>query len=61
MTNPQVDYSSLPPPPSDRAESAGWRVVPGEPPGTLTWWDGNEFVAVAFWAVIIGSMSPTTR
>jgi hypothetical protein len=50
MTNPDVDRSSLPPPPEGLTESVGWDVVPGEPPGTLAWWDGNEFGAVAFWA-----------
>jgi hypothetical protein len=51
MTNPRVEYSLLPPPPSGLTESVGWHVVPDEPPGTLSWWDGNAFVAVAFWAV----------
>lgn len=28
----------------------GWQVVPDEPPGTFAWWDGEQFVAMAFWA-----------
>jgi hypothetical protein len=50
MTNPQVGHSSLQTPPSGRAVSVGWHLVPDEPPGTLAWWDGNGFAAIAFWA-----------
>jgi len=29
----------------------GWRAIPGEPSGTLAWWNGKIYLAVAFWAV----------
>jgi hypothetical protein len=28
-----------------------WHQVPGDPPGTLRWWDGEAFIARAFWVV----------
>ena len=29
--------------------SVGWQVVPEEQIGTLGWWDGEDFVVLAFW------------
>jgi len=37
--------------PSTPDQQVGWRGVAGEPPGTLGWWNGEQFVAMAFWAV----------
>lgn len=49
-TDPPADSWSPPPdwsPP--RRFYRGWHVVPGDPPGTLRWWDREAFVASAFW------------
>lgn len=32
-----------------RHQPVGWRLVPGEPAGTLGWWEGDEVVAFAVW------------
>jgi hypothetical protein len=42
MRSPHDGHGQTPP--------GEWRVVPGEPPGTLGWWNGYDFIAFATWA-----------
>jgi len=37
-------------PPGGPVGSVGWVAVPHQKPGTLGWWNGERFVAFAFWA-----------
>jgi hypothetical protein len=43
--------SPPPPPPPTRARHVGWHAAAGDPPGTLRWWNGQEYVVLASWAL----------